>query len=70
MGNLTSHDARDILTRAHVPIGGNFFSLSQSDVAALLAEADKHKYRAPRNANGSRGRYWHDYLQRVAAKRD
>lgn len=35
---------------------------------SLLVEADAHKYRAPRNANGSRGRYWHEYLQRAAAK--
>jgi hypothetical protein len=61
--------AAEILHRCHVPIGADFHTLSSSQVEALLVEADKHKYRKPRNANGSRGRYFHEMLQR-RAKRD
>lgn len=67
---MNKQDAIDILHRAGIPRGGNFFALRQSDVSALLAEADAVKYRLPRNANGSRGRYFHDFVQRVAARKD
>lgn len=42
-------------------------ALSSATVESLLAWADNHKYRAPKNANGSRARYWHAYLTRRAA---
>lgn len=59
-------DAIESLRRAGVPVGGNFFTLSQDQVSALLAEADRAKYRQPRNANGSRARYFHERLQNAA----
>jgi hypothetical protein len=52
----------------HAPLGGNFHSLGTDVVAALIEEADERRYRRPKNANGSRARYFHDYLQRVAAR--
>lgn len=58
--------AHDVLQRAGVPLGADFHRLHSSQVDALLAEADRLKYRKPRNANGSRGRYFHDLLQRRA----
>lgn len=67
-GRIDRERARGILARCRVAVGANFYALRQETVSALLAEADAHKYRAPRNANGSRGRYWHEYLQRAAAK--
>ena len=66
---LSRDNARSILQNCHVPLGGNFHALRSETVAALLDWADKRGYRKPSNANGSRGRYWHDYLQR-AARRD
>lgn len=65
---MTPVEARAVLTACNVPIGENFFALSSSTVVDLLAHADKHRYRHPKNANGSRGRYWHDRLQRIAAR--
>lgn len=65
---LTPIDARAILKRCNVDIGADFFTLSSSTVLDLLASADSHRYRAPKNANGSRGRYWHAHVQRVAAR--
>jgi hypothetical protein len=49
--------------RLHV----SFDALSASEVEALLAEADRRGYRAPKNANGSRARYFHALLQHRAA---
>ena len=43
----------------------NFFTLGHEAIDALLAEADRVKYRKPRNANGSRARYFHARLQRM-----
>jgi len=60
------HNARQILFLCHCPIGEDFHRLSTSQVEALLAEADKLKYRKPSNANGSRARYFHDLMQRRA----
>lgn len=64
MPMLESSRARDILSRCNAH--GNFFTLSSSIIEALLAEADVLKYRKPKNANGSRGRYFHAYLVRRA----
>ena len=45
--------------------GTDFHTLSSSQVTDLLLAADLFKYRKPKNANGSRGRYFHAYLQRL-----
>jgi len=64
------YEAKHILDRAlgrndaHWP---DFDVLSRAQVWHLLSYADDHGYRAPRGANGSRGRYWYAYLQRRAA---
>lgn len=65
---MTYHDARAILTVCHLDGKRDFHTLRQDDVARLLVHADARKYRAPRNANGSRARYFYTYLQRVLAK--
>ena len=67
---MDSTQAHETLQRAGVPVGADFHTLSSSQVEALLAEADRVKYRKPRNANGSRGRYFHDLLQRRAARKE
>ena len=58
--------ACDILHRLGIPHGQSFHALPTDRVDALLAEADLYRYRRPRNANGSRARYFHDMLQRRA----
>lgn len=65
---LSPEIACDILRRCNVPIGADFHSLKFDAIAALLLEADRLSYRAPAGANGSRGRYWHDRLQRLASR--
>ncbi len=60
--------ARDIANRHHVPLDRDFHALSSDEVARVITAADEHKYRQPRNANGSRARYFHAYLQRAARR--
>lgn len=45
----------------------DYHRLSSAQVDVVLSAADAQKYRKPRNANGSRGRYFYDRLQRLAA---
>ena len=46
----------------------DFHTLSSREVEAVLAEADRQKYRKPKNASGSRARYFFQKLQREAAR--
>lgn len=59
-------NARHTLQLCNIRVGQDFHTLSTRQVDLLLAEADRVKYRKPRNANGSRGRYFHDLMQRRA----
>ena len=60
--------ARATLAAAGVAVGQDFYTLSGGQVNRLLEEADRVKYRRPKDANGSRGRYFHALLQRRAAR--
>lgn len=70
MPRLTKDQAQETLRR----IGGNgifitdFYSLPSDHVEQVLIEADAVKYRKPKNANGSRARYFYEYLTRTARK--
>jgi hypothetical protein len=64
----TAEFARETLKACGVELGADFHTLSNSQVDALLYEANRASYRKPKNANGSRGRYFHALLQRRAAK--
>lgn len=70
MARLDAFDALDIFTNTHIDRRKDFHALSSGDVLALLAYADSYGYRAPKNANGSRGRYWHAYLVRIIEAAD
>lgn len=63
MARISKSVACAILVGAQA--GGDFHALRSSQVDALLTAADRYKYRKPKNANGSRARYFHAYLQRV-----
>lgn len=64
---IKHYAALNILTRLGIAPGANFHTLDSATVENLLLAADLERYRAPRNANGSRARYYHDMLQRRAA---
>lgn len=57
-------NAQATLAGLNIGLGQDFYTLSSSQVSELLLEADRVRYRKPRNANGSRGRYFHALLQR------
>lgn len=59
-------NARAILALCRVSADADFYTLSASQVNALLTHADAERYRRPINANGSRGRYYFQRLQRLA----
>lgn len=59
-------DARATLAACDVPINAEFHALSSWQVELLIVAADSEKYRLPKDANGSRARYYHERLQRRA----
>jgi hypothetical protein len=61
---LTRDGACTVLSRMGIPRGEDFHVLSSAQVDGLLDMADRFKYRKPKNANGSRARYFHARLQR------
>jgi hypothetical protein len=70
MPRMTRETAQDILARCHLSATPNFFTLSNSDVVDLLLEADAVKYRKPKNANGSRARYFYAHVLRAANREE
>ena len=52
-------------SRYHIDLASDYHTLRISDAEAIIAAADEWKYRKPRNANGSRSRYFFAYLQRL-----
>ncbi len=70
MARLTQNAAREILRRCGAAERHDFHALHSDIVARIIAEADAYGYRAPRNANGSRARYFHAHLVRTAERKD
>lgn len=66
MSRLSRTEALAILTASGIAQGADFHTLSSAQVDALLVHAKQRKYRKPRDANGSRARYFHAYLERTA----
>lgn len=65
---MTREDAHNTLRACQVPIGADFHTLGSETVLALLERANAWRYRKPKAANGSRARYFHQHLQRLAAR--
>jgi hypothetical protein len=65
---LTPADANGILRHCEAT-DREFHRLYGWQVDYLLDQADRCGYRAPKNANGSRARYFHAYCVRLAARR-
>ncbi len=60
--------AREILNDLHGDSEHDFFTLSSSQKEELLHHAKEAKYKKPANANGSRARYFHAHLTRIATR--
>lgn len=65
---MTKDQAESLMTRYSIPIGANFHTLDSFTVGNILTAADEYKYRKPRAANGSRGRYFYAFLNRAVEK--
>jgi hypothetical protein len=65
---LSPYEARQTLLACGCDLASDFHALPSSVVQCLIAQADLRKYRKPDNANGSRGRYFHAHLIRLASK--
>ncbi len=63
---VSSGQACTILDRLRIPVGADFHTTSKG--VELADEARKVGYRKPRGANGSTGRYFHSYLQKLCRR--
>lgn len=68
MARLNRSEAHSLAARFHIPLDRDFHSLDSAQVESVIAAADSVKYRRPRNANGSRARYFQAYLVRAASR--
>lgn len=66
---MNKSNATGLASQFHIPLGRDWFTLNNSEVCNVIEAADHVKYRKPKNANGSRGRYFYARLNR-AARRD
>lgn len=66
----TRHDARELAALYRIPLDRDFHALDTDTdaVESITAAADYRRYRKPRNANGSRARYFHAHLCRLASR--
>ena len=60
---MARKDHSALVTQFRIPTK-DFFTLSSEEVGRVLAAADSVGYRKPKNANGSRARYFHARLLR------
>ena len=63
-GNAMREQVKAILAGCGVDPQTDYDALTSTQVDALLIKADAWRYRKPKNANGSRGRYFHAMLIR------
>jgi hypothetical protein len=52
-----------------IPLDKDFHALTSAEVERVLAAADERKYRKPKNANGSRARYFHASMVRASLRK-
>lgn len=67
---MTRFEALSILQGWHIPPGTNFYTLSSSQVSDVLEMANALKYRHPKNANGSKARYFYERVRRASERKD
>ncbi len=67
---MTREQALAIATTYDIPLDQDFHVLCSSTVDRIIAAADLCRYRTPRDANGSRARYFQALLCRSAARKE
>ena len=63
---LDEQEAKSLASLHRFPLNRDFHALRSDEVQGVIDAADSRRYRKPRNANGSRARYFHAYLRRAA----
>jgi len=63
------YEARNILAAVGCELSADFHTLDSNQVERVLMEAEQYGYRKPKNANGSRARYFFAFVQRVATRK-
>ena len=65
---ISNKQARTILKLCSIDPALDFHTLGEARVSMLVVAAKQLRYRKPRNANGSMGRYFHAMLVRKARR--
>lgn len=68
MARLTYWEARSLTRSFGFNPFEDFHAMSSGSKEAVIRAADSRGYKAPKNANGSRGRYFAAYVRRVIEK--
>lgn len=68
MARMDKHEARAICSVFGIDPRQDWHAMPSAMKEAVLRAADSRKYRKPKNANGSRGRYFAAYLARILEK--
>jgi hypothetical protein len=66
MPRMTQMEAEQVLTDCDIAGGTDYHKLYGWQIDELKRFADMRRYRKPKNANGSRLRYFYAYVDRVA----
>lgn len=69
MARMTRPEALSLCNRFRIDPKIDWHVMHSDMKESVLAAADAHKYRKPKNANGSRGRYFAAYLSRAIERR-
>ena len=67
---MTRFEAASFAHNYSIDLSKDFFTLSPFEVGRVLDAADQWKYRKPKQANGSRGRYFFAALQRAKNRKE
>jgi hypothetical protein len=63
------YEARNIMAAIGCELNADFHRLDSNQVSRVLMEARQYGYRKPKNANGSRARYFFAFVQRTAHRK-
>ena len=70
MARLSYWEARALAATFCFDPFEDYHAMSAGSKEGVILAADSVKYRAPKNANGSRGRYFAAYVRRVIERGD
>ena len=69
MSKITRIEALSLAKRAGINLNADYHTLNSTQVGVIVDLAKQSGYQKPKNASGSRGRYFFYNLARLSAKR-